>query len=155
MQTAKDSRPLVVEVRDYSKRYGKNEAVKGISFAINRGEIFGLIGPDVAGKTTTFHALGGVMEPTAGEIKILGQTPRLARKKIGYLTQQFSLHLDLSIEENLEYSAGVREVSPEQFHEEATLLSWAHKVAILGWMAEQKDHKRIAQVVGALRTLPE
>ena len=81
VQTAKDSRPLVVEVHDYLKRYAKNEAVKGISFEINRGEIFGLIGPDGAGKTTTFHALGGVMEPTAGEIKILGETPRLARKK--------------------------------------------------------------------------
>jgi len=115
LQTAKDSRPKVVEVHDYLKRYGKNEAVKGISFDISRGEIFGLIGPDGAGKTTTFHALGGVMEPTSGEIKILGQTPRLARKKIGYLTQQFSLHLDLSIEENLAYSAGVREVSPEKF----------------------------------------
>ena len=107
----------VVTVKDYVKRYGKFEAVKGISFNIARGEIFGLIGPDGAGKTSTFHALGGVMDATSGEIKILGQTPRLARKKIGYLTQQFSLHLDLSIEENLVYSAGVREVSPNQFQE--------------------------------------
>lgn len=107
----------VVEVKNYVKNYGAFEAVKGISFDISRGEIFGLIGPDGAGKTSTFHALGGVMDASSGEIKVLGQTPRLARKKIGYLTQQFSLHLDLSIEENLIYSAGVREVSEKNFKE--------------------------------------
>jgi len=111
------STSLVIEVKNLTKKYGDFEAVKGISFSIERGEIFGLIGPDGAGKTSTFHVLGGVMDATSGDINILGQTPRLARKKIGYLTQQFSLHLDLSIEENLVYSAGVREVSEEQFNE--------------------------------------
>ncbi len=109
------STSLVIEVKNLTKNYGNFEAVKGISFAIERGEIFGLIGPDGAGKTSTFHVLGGVMDATSGDISVLGQTPRLARKKIGYLTQQFSLHLDLSIEENLVYSAGVREVSADQF----------------------------------------
>lgn len=111
------STSLVIEVKNLTKKYGDFEAVKGISFSIDRGEIFGLIGPDGAGKTSTFHVLGGVMDATSGDINILGQTPRLARKKIGYLTQQFSLHLDLSIEENLVYSAGVREVSDAQFKE--------------------------------------
>jgi ABC-2 type transport system ATP-binding protein len=111
------STSLVIEVKNLTKKYGDFEAVKGISFSIERGEIFGLIGPDGAGKTSTFHVLGGVMDATSGDINILGQTPRLARKKIGYLTQQFSLHLDLSIEENLVYSAGVREVSEQQFRE--------------------------------------
>ncbi|CAN5150090.1 ATP-binding cassette domain-containing protein [soil metagenome] len=111
------STSLVIEVKNLTKNYGNFEAVKGISFSIDRGEIFGLIGPDGAGKTSTFHVLGGVMDATAGDINILGQTPRLARKKIGYLTQQFSLHLDLSIWENLVYSAGVREVSDEQFND--------------------------------------
>lgn len=111
------STSLVIEVKNLTKNYGDFEAVKGISFSIERGEIFGLIGPDGAGKTSTFHVLGGVMDATAGDINVLGQTPRLARKKIGYLTQQFSLHLDLSIWENLVYSAGVREVSEDQFNE--------------------------------------
>ncbi|MBS1955794.1 MAG: ABC transporter ATP-binding protein [Cyanobacteria bacterium SZAS-4] len=111
------STSLVIEVKNLTKNYGDFEAVKGISFSIERGEIFGLIGPDGAGKTSTFHVLGGVMDATAGDINVLGQTPRLARKKIGYLTQQFSLHLDLSIWENLVYSAGVREVSDHQFNE--------------------------------------
>jgi ABC-2 type transport system ATP-binding protein len=109
--------PNVIEVRDFKKNYGDFAAVKGISFDIKKGEIFGLIGPDGAGKTSTFHVLGGVMNATSGDITVLGQSPRDARKQLGYLTQQFSLHLDLSIEENLSYSAGVREVSDEKYKE--------------------------------------
>ncbi len=108
---------IVIEVRDFKKDYGDFAAVKGISFEIKKGEIFGLIGPDGAGKTSTFHVLGGVMNATSGDISVLGQSPRDARKKLGYLTQQFSLHLDLSIDENLSYSAGVREVSDEKYKE--------------------------------------
>ncbi|MEH2009471.1 ATP-binding cassette domain-containing protein [Nostoc sp.] len=105
----------VIQVEGLSKRYGKLVAVKGIDFAVKRGEIFGLIGPDGAGKTTTFHILGGVMEASAGNIQILGKPPRDARLSIGYLTQQFSLYLDLSIDENLRYTAGLREVPEKQF----------------------------------------
>ncbi|MEH2314846.1 MAG: ATP-binding cassette domain-containing protein [Nostoc sp.] len=105
----------VIQVEGLSKRYGKLVAVKGIDFAVRRGEIFGLIGPDGAGKTTTFHILGGVMEASAGNIQILGKPPRDARFSIGYLTQQFSLYLDLSIDENLRYTAGLREVPEKQF----------------------------------------
>jgi ABC-2 type transport system ATP-binding protein len=112
-----DASSNVIEVRNFKKFYGEFEAVKGISFEIKKGEIFGLIGPDGAGKTSTFHVLGGVMNATSGDITILGQSPRTARKQLGYLTQQFSLHLDLSIEENISYSAGVREVSPEKYKE--------------------------------------
>ena len=107
----------VIDVRDFTMSYGKFQAVKGISFNIKKGEIFGLIGPDGAGKTSTFHVLGGVMNATSGDIKVLGEPPRNARKKIGYLTQQFSLHLDLSVQENLAYSAGVREVSDDKYRE--------------------------------------
>ncbi|MBU6451704.1 MAG: ABC transporter ATP-binding protein [Cyanobacteria bacterium REEB67] len=107
----------VIDVRDFCKSYGNFAAVKGISFQVKKGEIFGLIGPDGAGKTSTFHVMGGVMNATSGDISILDQSPRDARKKIGYLTQQFSLHLDLSIQENLAYSAGIREVSDKEFAE--------------------------------------
>lgn len=108
---------IVLSAHDLVQKYKDFEAVKSISFEIGKGEIFGLIGPDGAGKTSTFHIMGGVMEPTSGKIEVFGQTPRLARKKIGYLTQQFSLHLDLSIEENIAYSAGVREVSDKAMRE--------------------------------------
>jgi ABC-2 type transport system ATP-binding protein len=106
---------VVIQVEGLHKRYGKLVAVKGIDLAVKQGEIFGLIGPDGAGKTTTFHILGGVMEASAGNIQILGKLPRDARLSIGYLTQQFSLYLDLSINENLRYSAGLREVAEKIF----------------------------------------
>ena len=106
---------VVIQVEGLYKRYGKLVAVKGIDFAVKPGEIFGLIGPDGAGKTTTFHILGGVMEASVGNIQILGKQPRDARLSIGYLTQQFSLYLDLSIDENLRYSAGLRQVPQHLF----------------------------------------
>jgi ABC-2 type transport system ATP-binding protein len=114
---AKTEAGTVIDVRDFCKSYGDFAAVKGVSFQVKKGEIFGLIGPDGAGKTSTFHVMGGVMNATSGDISILDQSPRDARKKIGYLTQQFSLHLDLSIQENLAYSAGIREVSEKEFVE--------------------------------------
>ncbi|KOP25068.1 ABC transporter ATP-binding protein [Hapalosiphon sp. MRB220] len=99
-----------ISVRSLHKHYGQLAAVRGIDFTVYKGEMFGLIGPDGAGKTTTFHILGGVMEATAGEVEIFGQPARDARLNIGYLTQQFSLYLDLSIDENLRYTAGLRQV---------------------------------------------
>jgi ABC-2 type transport system ATP-binding protein len=111
--------PLVT-VKDLVKSYGQTQAVKGLNFSIHRGELFGLIGPDGAGKTTTFHILGGIMNATSGEVLALGKKPRDVRLEIGYLTQQFSLYQDLSIEENLRYVAGIREVPPEEFEERST-----------------------------------
>lgn len=107
----------VVTVHQLQKHYGKLVALKGIDLAVQRGEIFGLIGPDGAGKTTTFQILAGVMQATAGTVEVLGRSPRDARLNIGYLTQQFSLYLDLSIDENLRYSAGLREVPQQRFEE--------------------------------------
>ena len=107
----------VVRVQQLHKHYGRLAAVRGIDFSVAPGELFGLIGPDGAGKTTTFHILGGVMEATAGEVRILNLPARDARLQIGYLTQQFSLYLDLSINENLEYVAGLREVPDQLFQQ--------------------------------------
>ncbi|MEH1807675.1 ATP-binding cassette domain-containing protein [Nostoc sp.] len=100
-----------IEVRGLHKHYGNLAAVRGIDLSVHKGEMFGLIGPDGAGKTSTFHILGGVMEATAGEVQIFNQPARDARLITGYLTQQFSLYLDLSIDENLRYAAGLRQVA--------------------------------------------
>jgi ABC-2 type transport system ATP-binding protein len=120
MVTCNDASGLnqpILRVECLEKQYGAFSAVKGINFAVDPGEIFGLIGPDGAGKTSTFHILAGVMEASAGSIEIFGQKPRDARLNIGYLTQQFSLYLDLSIDENLRYTAGLRKVSPRDFQQ--------------------------------------
>lgn len=99
----------MIAVRHLSKRYkrGGTLALDDISFDVAKGEVFGLIGADGAGKTTCFQTLSGVMKPTAGEVKLEAET--------GYLTQRFSLYQDLSVEENLRYSAGLRGVSESNY----------------------------------------
>ncbi len=106
-----------IRIAGLVKRYGEFEAVRGVDLEVARGELFGLIGPDGAGKTTCFHILGGVMEASAGHVEMLGLAPREARSDVGYLTQQFSLYLDLSVDENLHYAAGLRDVPAEAFAE--------------------------------------
>ena len=97
-------------VRDLWKRYGAVEAVRGISFEVAEGEIFGLIGPDGAGKTSTFQILAGVMEASAGIAEVFDRPAREARSETGYLTQSFSLYPDLTVAENLRYAGDLRRV---------------------------------------------
>jgi ABC-2 type transport system ATP-binding protein len=99
---------VAVALRDLRKRYGELEAVRGLTFQVERGEIFGFIGPDGAGKTTTFQILAGVMNPTSGDVEIFGQTARDARLKTGYLTQGFTLYHDLTVMENIRYIGDLR-----------------------------------------------
>ncbi|MCW5823100.1 MAG: ABC transporter ATP-binding protein [Cyanobacteria bacterium TGS_CYA1] len=107
----------VVQVLDLKKNYGETQVLKGVSFSIYPGEIFGIVGPDGAGKTSAFHMLGGILDATSGDITVLGKKPRDTRLEIGYLTQLFSLYLDLSINENIEYVAGLRQVSKNDLKE--------------------------------------
>src|SRR2546428_7198629 len=87
---------VAIRTHALTKRYGALEAVRGIDLAVRAGEIFGLIGPDGAGKTPTFQILGGVMEATSRTADLLGQPARQARAYAGYPTQAFSLYHDPS-----------------------------------------------------------
>jgi ABC-2 type transport system ATP-binding protein len=106
-----------IDIRGLRKRYGALEAVRGISFEVQRGEIFGLIGADGAGKTTTFQILAGVMEASGGTAEIFGKPARDARSRTGYLTQTFSLYPDLSVSENIRYIGELRHVPPAEIDE--------------------------------------
>jgi ABC-2 type transport system ATP-binding protein len=108
---------VAIDVRGLKKNYGALEAVRGISFEVQRGEIFGLIGADGAGKTTTFQILAGVMEATGGTAEIFGRAARDARSRTGYLTQSFSLYPDLSVRENIRYIGELRHVPPAEIEE--------------------------------------
>jgi ABC-2 type transport system ATP-binding protein len=101
----------VIAVDRLIKRFGGAAAVDGVSFAIAQGEIFGLLGPDGAGKTTLFRILAGVMAPTAGTARVAGADIRTeaerVRPRIGYMPQAFALYGDLTVSENLRFVAEV------------------------------------------------
>ena len=110
MQNGASGKP-VIEASDLTRRFGKVVAVDQLNLAIGRGEIFGLIGPDGAGKTTAIRLLAAVMLPSAGQAAVLGfDTRRQAeriRRAIGYMPQKFSLYGDLTVVENLGFFADV------------------------------------------------
>ena len=98
-----------IRVDQISKKYGEASALKGVSFAVNHREIFGLIGPDGAGKTSLIRILATLLLPDGGKASILGMDAvadyRLLRAEIGYMPGRFSLYQDLSVEENLRFFA--------------------------------------------------
>jgi ABC-2 type transport system ATP-binding protein len=99
----------VVDVAGVSKRFGAATALTGVSFDIRAAEMFGLIGPDGAGKTTALRLVCGLVSPDEGEVRLFGVNPARVRSvatgSIGYLSQRFSLYGDLSIDENIEFFA--------------------------------------------------
>jgi len=99
----------VIEVRDLQRRFGDFYAVRGVSFSVQRGEIFGLLGANGAGKSTTFRMLCGLLPVSAGEVHVAGLDLRhaaaRARGRLGYMAQRFSLYVDLSVLQNLRFFA--------------------------------------------------
>ena len=108
-----------IEFQNVVKRYGTVDALRGVSFSVARGEMFGLIGPDGAGKTTAIRALCGLHHVNEGTIRVLGHDPikqhREVTGMVGYLSQRFSLYGDLSIDENIAFFAEIHGVG--DFHE--------------------------------------
>jgi drug efflux transport system ATP-binding protein len=111
----------VVEVHALSKRFGDVQAVREVSFAIHRGEIFGVLGPNGSGKTTLIRMLCGLMIPSVGSATVAGhdvaREPDLVKSNIGYMSQRFGLYADLTTHENMEFYGGLyglREHLPER-----------------------------------------
>ena len=105
----------IIQISNLHKSYGKVETVKGIDMQIQKGEMFGLVGPDGAGKTTTMRILCGLLSPDEGSAKLFDKDITKHRKevqnKIGYLSQKFSLYGDLSVDENIEFFADIHNVT--------------------------------------------
>lgn len=100
-----------LELENVTKRYDKVVAVRDVSMSIEPGEMFGLIGPDGAGKTTAIRLMCGLLKPDGGRVRVLGRDPvkehRQVTQTLGYLSQRFSLYGDLSIDENISFFAEI------------------------------------------------
>ncbi|GAB4549276.1 MAG: ABC transporter ATP-binding protein [Anaerolineae bacterium] len=110
-----------VEAQGLTKQFDSFTAVDHITFTIPRGQIFGFLGPNGAGKTTTIRMLLGLLKPTSGRATVLGfdivKQPEEIRKRIGYMSQKFSLYSDLTVEENLNFYGGTYGVRGEKLKE--------------------------------------
>ncbi len=122
-------RPEVIDVHELSRFFGDFKAVDRISFSVAKGEVFGLLGANGAGKSTTFRMLCGLLPPSSGTLRVagydLGHSAATARGRIGYMAQKFSLYADLSVQENL------------RFFSSAYGLKGARRQARMDWALEE------------------
>jgi ABC-2 type transport system ATP-binding protein len=127
----------VIEVRNLQRRFGSFYAVNNISFSVSRGEVFGLLGANGAGKSTTFRMLCGLLPPSGGTLRIAGADLRhaaaAARARIGYMSQKFSLYENLSVAENLRFFSSAYDLSGARRRQR---MDWALQEFELAPMAE-------------------
>ena len=118
----------VIEVQDLQRRFGSFYAVKGVTFSVMRGEVFGLLGANGAGKSTTFRMLCGLLPASAGNLSVAGvnlrRAPSAARARIGYMSQKFSLYGNLSVQENLRFFSSAYNLSGQR---QEARINWALK----------------------------
>jgi ABC-2 type transport system ATP-binding protein len=130
----------VIVVQDVKRRFGDFYAVKGISFKVGRGEVFGLLGANGAGKSTTFRMLCGLLPATEGTLNVAGQDLRRAAAKarahIGYMAQRFSLYANLTVVENLRFFSSVYGLRGKRQHGR---IQWAMEEFELDNYADSKS----------------
>lgn len=119
-----------IEVFNLTKRFGKFTSVDDISFEVKQGEVFGFLGSNGAGKSTTIKMLCGILEPTSGDAKVGGYSiandPDNVKRNIGYMSQKFSLYSDLTVEENINFFGGVYGLEGNELKERKI---WVLKIA--------------------------
>ncbi len=112
---------IAIKVSDLTRKFGAFTAVDQVSFEVKRGEIFGLLGPNGSGKTTTIRMIIGLLAPTSGSANVLGHNMAreagASRSKMGYMSQRFSLFNDLTVEENINFYGGLYGLTPSQLRE--------------------------------------
>jgi ABC-2 type transport system ATP-binding protein len=143
MQGSESGKAVIV--KDLERRFGSFVAVKRISFAVAKGEIFGFLGPNGAGKSTTIRMLCGILAPSGGEGTVAGFDIRTEAEKIkahiGYMSQKFSLYEDLTVEENIDFYSGIYCLTPEKKQERK---EWVIEMAGL----QEHRHSRTAILAG-------
>lgn len=111
----------IIQVQNLTKKFGNFTAVNSISFDVQKGEIFGFLGANGAGKTTAMKMLIGISKPTSGEAKVAGFDVKIqsemVKKSIGYMSQKFSMYDDLTIKENISFFGGIYGLSRSQIKE--------------------------------------
>ncbi len=114
----------IIYAKDLTKKFGDFTAVDAISFEINRGEIFGFLGANGAGKTTAMKMLIGLWKPTSGKASVAGfdvyREAEKIKKNIGYMSQRFSLYEDLTVVENIQFYAGIYGLTNQQIKSKTT-----------------------------------
>jgi drug efflux transport system ATP-binding protein len=102
---------VAVDIRELTRRFGALTAVSRLTLQVQRGEVFGLLGPNGSGKTTTIRMLCGLLEPSEGDATVAGvdvrAAPERVKTQIGYMSQRFGLYEDLTVRENLEFYGGI------------------------------------------------
>ena len=132
-----DTELNVIEIRNLTKKFGNFTAVDNISFDVRRGEIFGFLGANGAGKTTAMRILCGLSRPTSGTGTVAGFDIRSEQEKIkrniGYMSQRFSLYPDLTVRENIRLFGGIYGLKDKEIQEKTDMM-----LSMLG-MSEEKD----------------
>jgi ABC-2 type transport system ATP-binding protein len=127
--------------RGLRRRFGAVVALDGLSFRVERGELYGLVGPDGAGKTTAIRALAGLLEPDEGDTRVLGLDPLrdgAVRERLGLMPQQYSLYRDLTVAENLRFFARLSVLPRARYRERADrLLAITRLAPFTGRRADQ------------------
>lgn len=123
---------IVISATELTKQFGAFTAVDAISFEVYKGEIFGFLGANGAGKTTAMRMLCGLSTPTSGTANVAGfdvyKQPESIKKNIGYMSQKFSLYEDLTIQENIQFFGGIYGLSDKDLKEKSTSL--IHKLGL-------------------------
>ena len=116
----------VIKVENLTKQFGDFTAVNAISFEVKKGEIFGFLGANGAGKTTAMKMLIGISNPTSGEAEVASfnvyKNPNSIKKNIGYMSQKFALYDDLTVKENITFFGGIYGLTRKQINEKRQLL---------------------------------
>jgi ABC-2 type transport system ATP-binding protein len=137
-----------IVVQDLSRRFGSFVAVDKVSFEVRRGEIFGFLGSNGAGKSTTIRMLCGLLKPTSGTATVdgidVGADPEGVKRRIGYMSQRFSLYAQLTVDQNIRFFAGIYGLSGARLAERRRFV-----IEMAG--LEGREHTRTSELAGGWR----